>query len=207
MAKDTKKKGQALPEAEETAAPPKRSKKKRIIIILFLLLLTLVGAGAGGYWWFFIHKPGEALFSSKKADAEAPVEEVAQEEQKKGEAAKKEEAHDSSATLQRPHEIPRGKSVVVPLPVITVNIFEGGGHRYLKIGMEVEANRDISKEIKENEARVRDAVIMLLAGKTYREIASPEGKVMLKVEVMSRLNQILGSQWVTRVYFTDFVVQ
>ena len=48
---------------------------------------------------------------------------------------------------------------------------------------------------------------MLLAGKTYNDISSPDGKVLLKAEVAARLNQILGAQRVIRVYFTDFVVE
>ena len=48
---------------------------------------------------------------------------------------------------------------------------------------------------------------MLLAGKTYNEIASPDGKLMLKAEVANRLNQILGAQRIIRIYFTDFYVK
>ncbi|MBO4369328.1 MAG: flagellar basal body-associated FliL family protein, partial [Desulfovibrio sp.] len=107
----------------------------------------------------------------------------------------------------KPAGLPRSSGVVLPLPYVTVNIYDSGGHRYLKLGMEVEANRDISAALKANEARIRDAVIMLLAGKSYNEIASPDGKVMLKAEVANRLNQILGEQRIIRVFFTDFVVQ
>ena len=62
-------------------------------------------------------------------------------------------------------------------------------------------------DIADHTARIRDAVIMLLAGKTYNDISSPDGKVLLKAEVAARLNQILGAQRVIRVYFTDFVVE
>jgi len=48
---------------------------------------------------------------------------------------------------------------------------------------------------------------MLLAGKSYGDVSSPDGKVMLKAEVAARLNQILGAQRVIRIYFTDFVVE
>ena len=54
---------------------------------------------------------------------------------------------------------------------------------------------------------MRDAIIMLLAGKSYRDVATPDGKVLLKGEVAARLNQILGAQRIIRVYFTDFVVE
>lgn len=209
MAKDNKKKAQALPEGEEPQAAPKKSKKKRIIIILVVFLLMLAGVGAGGYWWFFIHKPGTPLFSSKAPEVETSAAEEPAKAEKAGGTGHGEEAKGQSARIEAPKDIPRssGRNVVLPLPQITVNLFENGGHRYLKLGMEVEANKDISAAIKENEARIRDAVIMLLAGKSYREIASPDGKVMLKVEVANRLNRILGEQRVVRVYFTDFVVQ
>lgn len=82
-----------------------------------------------------------------------------------------------------------------------------GGRRYLKLGMEVEVNADVSEALKAQNARIRDAVIMLLAGKSFTDIATPDGKVLLKAEVAARLNQILGAQRVIRVYFTDFVVE
>ena len=97
--------------------------------------------------------------------------------------------------------------MVLPLPPVTVNLADPGGRRYLKLSMEVEVNRDVSREIKAQAPRIRDAIIMLLAGKSYNDIATPDGKVMLKAEVAARLNQVFGAQRVIRVYFTDFVVE
>ena len=68
-------------------------------------------------------------------------------------------------------------------------------------------NSDVSKELKAQSARINDTIIMLLAGKTYGEISTPEGKVSLKHEIAARLNQILGAPRVIRVYFTNFVVE
>lgn len=97
--------------------------------------------------------------------------------------------------------------MVLPLPSITVNLSDPAGRRYLKMGMEVEVNADVSAALQANNARIRDAIIMLLAGKNYADISTPDGKVLLKAEVAARLNQILGAQRVIRVYFTDFVVE
>lgn len=206
MAKE-KKKTPALPEADENTPAPKKSNKKRIVIIILLLLFTLSGAAAGGYWWFFMRNPG--MISLTEGQDEGQQTEAKQENQEKPSASAKPTADgvDPQARLDRPQPLPRSNGVVVPLPMVTVNLYESGGHRYLKLGMEVEASKDISSAIKANEARIRDAVIMLLAGKTYAEIASPDGKVMLKAEVANRLNQILGEQRIIRIYFTDFVVQ
>ena len=109
--------------------------------------------------------------------------------------------------IERQSDLPRSAGLVLPLPPITVNLSDPGGRRYLKLGMEVEVNADVSEALKAQNARIRDAVIMLLAGKSFTDIATPDGKVLLKAEVAARLNQILGAQRVIRVYFTDFVVE
>ena len=109
--------------------------------------------------------------------------------------------------IERQSDLPRSGGMVLPLPPVTVNLADPSGRRYLKMGMEVEVNADVSAALQANNARIRDAIIMLLAGKSYADIASPDGKVLLKAEVAARLNQILGAQRVIRVYFTDFVVE
>ncbi|MBQ7617935.1 MAG: flagellar basal body-associated FliL family protein [Desulfovibrio sp.] len=209
MAKE-KKKAAALPEGDENTPAPKKKSKKTIIIIILVLLFMLGGMAGGGYWWFFIRNPGMiSALTDGEADPQkqTETEHVETKDQPAQASVDQNSGVDPKARLDKPAPLPRSTGVVLPLPMVTVNLYENGGHRYLKLGMEVEASRDISGAIKANEARIRDAVIMLLAGKTYAEIASPDGKVMLKAEVANRLNQIIGEQRIIRVYFTDFVVQ
>ena len=216
------KEAKALPEGQ-AENPKKPSKAKRIVIILAILLMTLSGAGIGAYWWFFLRTPSAA--SSAPHDAPA------------GEAAGKGAAGQPGAAgaggaggghggagagatggaggaggagdarIERQSDLPRSSGQVLPLPPITVNISDPSGRRYLKLGMEVEVNADVSAALQANSPRIRDAIIMLLAGKTFNDISSPDGKVLLKAEVAARLKQILGAQRVIRVYFTDFVVE
>ncbi|WP_374290916.1 flagellar basal body-associated protein FliL [Desulfovibrio desulfuricans] len=213
------KEAKALPEGQ-AENPKKPSRIKRIVIILAILLITLTGAGSGAYWWFFIRTPSVA--SSAAQDSAA------------GEAAGKGAAGQPGAAgagnagggsghggaagagnaggagdarIERQSDLPRNGGQVLPLPAITVNISDPSGRRYLKLGMEVEVNSDVSAALQANSAKIRDAIIMLLAGKTFGDISSPDGKVLLKAEVASRLNQILGAQRIIRVYFTDFVVE
>ena len=214
------KEAKALPEGQ-AENPKKPSKVKRIVIILAILLITLSGAGIGAYWWFFLRTPSAA--SSAPHDAPA------------GEAAGKGAAGQPGAAgaggsggghggaagagatggaggagdarIERQSDLPRSSGQVLPLPPITVNISDPSGRRYLKLGMEIEVNADVSAALQANSPRIRDAIIMLLAGKTFNDISSPDGKVLLKAEVAARLNQILGAQRVIRVYFTDFVVE
>ena len=96
--------------------------------------------------------------------------------------------------IERQGDLPRSSGQVLPLPPITVNISDPSGRRYLKLGMEVEVNADVAAALQANNPRIRDAIIMLLAGKTFSDISTPDGKVLLKAEVAARLNQILGAQ-------------
>ena len=216
------KEAKALPEGQ-AENPKNPSKAKRIVIILAILLITLSGAGIGAYWWFFLRTPSAA----SSAPHDAPAGEAAG----KGAAGQPGAAgaggagggHGGAGTgatggaggaggagdarIERQSDLPRSSGQVLPLPPITVNISDPSGRRYLKLGMEVEVNADVSAALQANSPRIRDAIIMLLAGKTFNDISSPDGKVLLKAEVAARLNQILGAQRVIRVYFTDFVVE
>ena len=205
-AKDKDKEAAALPEGQ-AEKPRKKSRLKRIVIILAILLMTLGGAGLGAYWWLFLRTPvEEGVPPAADAAAEAP-------QGASGKAPAQPASGSSTqspspgARIERQSDLPRSSGLVLPLPPVTVNLSDPGGRRYLKLGMEVEVNADVAAELKAHSARIRDAVIMLLAGKSYGDISTPDGKVLLKAEIAARLNQILGAQRVVRVYLTDFVVE
>ena len=220
------KEAKALPEGQ-AENPKKPSKAKRIVIILAILLMTLSGAGIGAYWWFFLRTPSAASSAAQTAPAgEAAGKGVAGQPGSGGSggAGGSGGGHGGAsgagaaggaggaggagdARIERQSDLPRSSGQVLPLPPITVNISDPSGRRYLKLGMEVEVNAEVSAALQANSPRIRDAIIMLLAGKTFNDISSPDGKVLLKAEVAARLNQILGAQRVIRVYFTDFVVE
>lgn len=196
----------ALPEGQ-AEKPRKKSRIKRIVIILAILLMTLGGAGLGAYWWLFLRTPAaeapaSAAETAPDAGKGAPAPASAP-----GAPGQAPQTPAAGARIERQSDLPRSSGMVLPLPPVTVNLSDPGGRRYLKLGMEVEVNSDVSAELKAHSARIRDAVIMLLAGKSYGDIATPDGKVLLKAEIAARLNQILGAQRVVRVYLTDFVVE
>lgn len=197
----------ALPEGQEEK-PKKSSKLKRIVILLAILLILLAGGGVGGYWWFFVRTPAPDSGTVAEAGSGNASEAVSGAGGTAGTSAPATAAVESGGgRIERQTPLPRSMGQVLPLPPVTVNISGQGGQRYLKLGMEVEVNADVSAVLKEQTARIRDAIIMLLAGKTVDDITSPDGKVLLKAEVVARLNQILGAQRIIRVYFTDFVIQ
>lgn len=199
-AKDNKEKEAALPEGQ-AEKPKKKSKAKKIVIILALLLMIFGGCGLAAYWWFFLRAPGNEVADAGLASpgVETPVPSPQEENRTDSDLNK--------AKIERQSALPRSAGLVLPLPPITVNLQDPNGRRYLKLGLEVEVNSDVSSQLKANSSRIRDAIIMLLAGKSYGDVATPDGKLLLKAEIGARLNQILGAQRVVRVYFTDFVVE
>lgn len=172
----------------------KRSGKFKIILIILILLVLLIG-GAISFWWFQLREPGDPV---KPGGASArPAAEASQ----PGEA--------SAAGQNAPAtDMPRPVVNNVALPTVMVNLADAAGDRYLKVGMEVEVSApEAIQEIQAQTAKIRDAIIILMSSKTYADLATTEGKMQLKNEVAARLNQILGTPRVVRIYFTEFVVQ
>jgi len=97
---------------------------------------------------------------------------------------------------------------VFPLEPFIVNIYDGQEVRYLKVKVEFEmSGPEIKPEIDARQAPLRDAILVLLTTKTLQEIQDLQGKNQLREEILASVNKILPPGKVTRIYFTDFVVQ
>lgn len=165
---------------------PRKSKKKIIIIIVALLLLSLIGGGA--IFWFKMREPAAPVPATTAETSTAQS--------------------NTTQNQQTVTDIPRSNTQIVPLPVFTVNLSDAATTRYLKVGMEIElSSPEAAQEIQNQMVKIRDSIIILLSSKTYADLSTPVGKAQLKNEVASRINQILGTPRVVRVYFTEFVVQ
>lgn len=204
-----------LPTAETTEKPPKKRSRFKVIMLAVGLLLLFGAGGGAGYWWLYLRPNATGLaglFGSSETAQQASSTGAAS--SASGSEASGSSRQTSSSTgnggsnQQQGNQAARSVQKPVPLPQFTVNLADPPGNRYLKIGMEVEFNTpESAKEVQDQIARVRDAIILLLSSKTVQQLSSAEGKVMLKNEVASRLNQVLGASRVVRVYFTDFVIQ
>lgn len=158
-------------------APPKKKSKLKWIILIFLLLL--VGGGAAGAWFFFLQ---DKLFPAG------------------GEEAKKVEKVEVRTASP--------KGVSVSLPPFTTNLADPLGQRFIRVNLVIEvADAKASEELTQQDARVRDSILLLLSSKSYADIASPESKLMLKSEITDRLNTIMGPGKVYQVFITDWVIQ
>jgi flagellar FliL protein len=111
------------------------------------------------------------------------------------------------------------KEVSLPGPTVAISdqVYNlGEPNRYLKASMLLEMNSEkksdkemagLNEEVKKRESQIRDIVIRVISGKTYREVNSPQGKEQLKDELKTRINEVLARGEIKRILFTSFAVQ
>lgn len=168
--------------AQEDELPPPKKKSKLKWIIMILLVLLLGGGLGAAYYLGFLDG-----FIGKDEAAEGGA----------GGGAKAKQDQTGAVATTR-----------VKLPTFLVNLYDPLGRRYVSLDVELELiSPEVSKEIEAQNARIRDALILLLSSKTYTELSTQEGKHILRNEILDRINQILNGSKVVRVYYTNFVIQ
>lgn len=101
-----------------------------------------------------------------------------------------------------------GAATVFPLEPFIVNIYDGQELRYLKVKVEMEMSSPAVKpELDGRLAAMRDAILVVLTSKTLQDIQDMQGKNQLREEILAAVSKIVAQGKVTKVYFTDFVVQ
>jgi flagellar FliL protein len=97
---------------------------------------------------------------------------------------------------------------VYPMDPFIVNIYDGQELRYLKVKVEFEtAGPTAKEELDLRQAPLRDAILVLLTTKTLQDIQDLQGKNQLREEILAAVTKIVAAGRVSKVYFTDFVVQ
>ncbi|MBF0448334.1 MAG: flagellar basal body-associated FliL family protein [Magnetococcales bacterium] len=94
------------------------------------------------------------------------------------------------------------------LDPFVVNLNEPRGNRYLKTTIQLEMDsEELQAELERRSAQLQDVILSLLTSKSSKELQALEGKFRLREELLSRINALLVNGVVTRVYFTEFVIQ
>ena len=170
-------------------AAPAGGGSKKLIIIIVALLLVLGGGGAGAAW-YFLH-------------AKAPADGAAHEEEEAPKAKHK--------ASKKGHG---GAPEYVVIEPFTVNLQpgEGGGDQYLQLAFTLEVSGpEENKTVKDNMAKVRSRMLLLLSSKRAEDLKSPEGKVQLAREIIAQLKEPFEDrgepQGIEDVLFTSFIIQ
>jgi flagellar FliL protein len=94
------------------------------------------------------------------------------------------------------------------LDTFIVNLADAARSRYLRVTMDLElATASDAAKISKKLPQVRDSILMILPSKQFDDIASMEGKIALRDEIIAKLNSLFVRNVVTNIFFTEFVVQ
>ncbi|RME23007.1 MAG: hypothetical protein D6800_10415 [Candidatus Zixiibacteriota bacterium] len=132
-----------------------------------------------------------------QTEASANAEETAKPAHKKAEHKKKEGKEGEA-----------NGAVVYAIKDIVVNPAGTGGSRFLSasFGFELDSP-ELAAEFEEREPLVRDALITILSSKTVAQLTDVKQKEIMRYQIKKRVSQLMGTDGVEAVYYTDFVLQ
>jgi len=97
------------------------------------------------------------------------------------------------------------------LETFIVNLSDAGGGRYVKCTFKLElASKETLESIQAEESmipKIRDRILSLLSSRTGDSLMCPQGKDLLKREVVARLQPLMKKGKIQEVYITDMLVQ
>ena len=157
-----------------------KSKKSNIIIAVFFVLLIDICAGA---WFFFFKadpKEEQAIIVVEKR-----IDETAAQEQ--------ENIFEDIVELEPFERIPLKSSSTMGLVSMNLSL-ELTDPRY-------------KKQIFTMEGRIREIITNQLEEVMWLELRNPEGKIILKYNLLKHINAIFPKLTVRNIYFTYFIMQ
>ena len=106
---------------------------------------------------------------------------------------------------------PPGRPAVgalVALDPFIANLGDEDGKRYLRASLQVEFfDARVPPDFQARIPQMRDLLLTLFTSKRFAEIRTPEGKALLRDDIINRMNRALNKDVVKAVYFTEFLVQ
>lgn len=102
-----------------------------------------------------------------------------------------------------------GGKVSVPLSAkVLVNVSGTAGTRYLLASLTLVGNNTELKEaVDKSDAQLRDVASSVLATKTIADLDKPGSRNLIRTELISAFNGVLGEGRVKEIYFTEFAIQ
>lgn len=97
------------------------------------------------------------------------------------------------------------QGTLYPLDSFLVNISSDQGAKFLQTQLELElSDPSVEEEVTKKRAALRDAIIVLLSSKSYKELKEPNGIRTLRVEIQKAINSLLTTGSIREVFFTQF---
>ena len=91
---------------------------------------------------------------------------------------------------------------------LLVNVAGTMGARYLLVSLSVVGSgSDFKAKMEEHDAQLRDMTQSALATKTLVDLEKPDARNLIRNELISGFNNVLGDGMVEEIYFPEFAIQ
>ena len=180
---------QPAPQAEETAAgapsnapavTPPSALKTWLPLVVTVVVMPLLAFGMTK--WVLIPELRKGLGSSAPASSEA----------KGRETTAASDAKQESVTMNK----------------LLVNVAGTMGARYLLVSVSITGtDPDFKAKMQAHDPQLRDMACGALASKTLADLEKPGIRNLIRTELMSGFNGILGGPVVQEIYLTEFAIQ
>ncbi|MGZ6479851.1 MAG: flagellar basal body-associated FliL family protein [Bdellovibrionales bacterium] len=167
----------AAPASIADAKPP-RDFKKILTLVFAFLNLTVLGAGS-----YLVYSATLGVENKKLSN---------------------EQAERNLASFE---ESLRGNPVLYTMSPFNTNL-EGVPRRLIRLDLSLEMmDEEGYEEVIGISPQARDSIMRILNGKSFTDVETVQGKLHLKNQIISDLNQSLKKGVVKNVYFNELVVQ
>lgn len=80
--------------------------------------------------------------------------------------------------------------------------------RFISLNLSLELTDPARRnQVETSQDRIRDIVTLWMARKTWMELRTSEGKIMLKYDLLKQINSVFSDPVVRNIYFTYFIMQ
>jgi flagellar protein FliL len=93
------------------------------------------------------------------------------------------------------------------LESFVLNLADSDQRAYLRVGIDLGLNREAKRGEEAPVARVRDAILGVLAEARGDDLMTAQGKNQLKADLLRTLQERVPELGVEEVYFTEFLIQ
>ena len=101
------------------------------------------------------------------------------------------------------------KRETVIMNKLLVNVSGTMGARFLLVSLSIAGTggEDFKKKMEEHEAQMKDMACGALSTKTISDLEKPNARNLIRTELITGFNNILGTAMIQEIYFTEFAIQ
>ncbi len=169
-----------------------KPKKKLPLVEILIFVFVALNLVSSGMQWYLLKGMWARIL-----DVESTLEAQQEEE----EASRKQAQEEVLGKELEPKNI----GVLYPLDAFLVNINSDQGPKFLQVQLELElSSPSLEDEVSRKKPAIRDAIILLLSSRTFRELRDKEGLERLRQDLIKTVDSLLVQGKIKEVYFTQF---